>query len=243
MAEEKNTVFVELYDLAITERGDDRFGKVITSRSMNIDDLIKIAVARRTDLNPTTLKAAAEILDEVALECILKGDSVHYGLGYHRLDVKGIFLGDNASWDSRQHRLIPSITPVSILREGANSASVKVRGMASVGTFINSVTDVTSGEVNAILTPGGGVNVTGSKIKIAGDYLSNGLYLENMEGAIFQIPMTSILINDPSKLSFIVPVDIAHGDYKLRVVTQFTTSSNILKEPRTYIFEYPLTII
>jgi hypothetical protein len=243
MADEKNTVFVELYDLAITERGDDRFGKVITSRSMDIDDLIKIAVARRTDLNPTTLKAAAEILDEVALECILRGDSVHYGLGYHRLDVKGTFLGDNASWDSKQHRLVPSVTPAGVLREGANSATVKVRGMASTGSFINSVTDVTSGEVNTVLTAGGGVNVTGSKIKIAGDYLSNGLYLENIDGAIFQIPMTSILINDPSKISFIVPVDIVHGDYKLKVVTQFSNSSVLLKEPRSYTFEYPLSVI
>ena len=37
---EKNNVIVELYDLSITERKDDRFGRVVTIKSMNEDDLI-----------------------------------------------------------------------------------------------------------------------------------------------------------------------------------------------------------
>ncbi len=57
---EKNNVMVELYDLSITERKDDRFGRVVTTKSLNEDDLIKIAVARRTDLNASTLKASID---------------------------------------------------------------------------------------------------------------------------------------------------------------------------------------
>ncbi len=243
MSEEKNTVLVELYDLSITERTDDRFGKVITSRSINEDDLVNMAVNRRTDLNPTTLKASMEILKELAIECILRGDSVRFGLAFFSLDAKGLFLGDNASWDSKQHRLVPRATPASELRERVKSASVKVRGMASVGTFINSVTDVVSGEVNTVLTPGGGVNVTGSKIKIAGEHRDNGLFLEDPEGNNIRIPMTSILVNDPSKISFVMPVDVEQGDYRLKITTQYTTGGTVLKEPRTYVFEYLLTAI
>ncbi|MDR1347563.1 MAG: hypothetical protein LBJ63_03910, partial [Prevotellaceae bacterium] len=55
---EKTSVIVELYDLTITERKDDRFGRVVTSKSLNEDDLIKMAVSRRTDLSPTTLRAS-----------------------------------------------------------------------------------------------------------------------------------------------------------------------------------------
>ena len=61
MADEKNKVMVELYDLAITERKDDRFGRVVTHKSLNEDDLINIAVQRRTDLSPTSLKSTMEI--------------------------------------------------------------------------------------------------------------------------------------------------------------------------------------
>ncbi len=35
---EKSSVIVELYDLAITERKDDRFGRVVITRSLTEDD-------------------------------------------------------------------------------------------------------------------------------------------------------------------------------------------------------------
>lgn len=76
---EKNNVMVELYDLSITERKDDRFGRVVTTKSLNEDDLIKTAVARRTDLNASTLKAAIDILKQVAVDEICNGTSVSSG--------------------------------------------------------------------------------------------------------------------------------------------------------------------
>ncbi len=245
MTEDKNTVFVELYNLSITERTDDRFGKVMISRSIDEDDLINIAKNRHTDLTPATLRASMELLKGLAIECILRGDSVKFGMAFFSLDVKGVFLGDNASWDSTEHKLIVRTTPTSDLRQAVNSASVKIHGMASVGTFINSVTDVASGEVNTMLTLGGGVNVTGSKIKIAGEHPDNGLYLVNMadEASLVLISMNSILINDPSNISFIMPAELPPGDYKLKIITQFTTSNKTLKEPRTYVFNQPLAIV
>ena len=243
MANEKNTVFVELYDLTITERPDDRFGKVVVPRSINEDDLIKMAVARRTDLNPNTLKTSINILQELAEECILRGDSVRFGLAHFSLDCRGMFIGDNAKWDSKQHRLVARATPTSSLREAINKASVNIRGMATIGTVINSVTDVTTGEQNTVLTPNGGVNLTGSKIKIAGDHPSNGIKLVNQTtSAELPIPENAILVNDPSKISFILPRQMAAGDYKITLTTQFTSGSVILKEPRSYTFEYVLSV-
>jgi hypothetical protein len=37
---QKSKVMVELYDLTITERKDDRFGRVVTSKSLNENDRI-----------------------------------------------------------------------------------------------------------------------------------------------------------------------------------------------------------
>ena len=59
---DNNSVIVDLYDFSITERKDDRFDRVVTTKSMTEDDLINIAVARRTDLNPVTLKASMLIM-------------------------------------------------------------------------------------------------------------------------------------------------------------------------------------
>jgi hypothetical protein len=240
---EKNSVFVELYDLVITGRTDDRFGRVVTGKTLNEDDLIKIAVSRRTDLNPVTLKASFDILKEVAMEQLANGASVSFGLGYFGLEVKGVFIGDNAKWDSKQHSLAIRVTPTAALRKTVREVSVNVRGMASVGVAINTLTDVASGEVNARLTPGGGVNLAGSKIKIIGDSPSNGVSLINQaDETAVKIPATAILINDPSKISFVVPADLPAGDYRLSITTQYSSGAQTLKVPRTCVLEYILTV-
>jgi hypothetical protein len=236
-----NIINVELYDLAITERTDDRCGKIVSAGSITEDDLIQLAVSRRTDLNAATLRAALEILKDVAVESIANGNSVNFGLGYFLLDVKGVFVGDHARWDSKQHALTVHVSPAARLRNAVKEASVNVLGMASTGVVINSVTDVFTGEVNQRLTPGGGVNLAGSKIKIAGDDPSVGLFLILQDTQdVIPIPMNSVLVNDPSKISFILPNDLPGGDYKLMLTTQFSNSSVLLKEPRTYVFDYVL---
>jgi len=240
---DKNSVIVELYDLTLTERKDDRFGRVVTTKSLKEDDLIEIAVSRRTDLNPVTLKSSIEILKGIATEQIANGASVSFGLGYFNLGVNGVFFGDNGSWDSSKHSLSIRVTPTAELRNAVKSGTVDVRGLAASGLFINSVTDVTSGEVNSRLTPGGGVNLTGSKVKIDGDNPAIGISLTNQATTeVVVIPKTSLLVNDPSKITFIVPPTLVPGDYTLSLTTQYASSGTILKEPRTYIFDYLLNV-
>jgi hypothetical protein len=236
-----NVINVELYDLPITNRTDDRCGKVVNAGSMTEEDLIQFAVSRRTDLNAATLRASLEILKDAAVENIINGNTVHFGLAYFLLDVKGVFVGDHAGWDSKKHSLTVHATPATRLRNAVKEASVNVLGMASTGVVINSVTDVFTGEVNQRLTPGGGVNLAGSKIKIAGEDSSVGLFLILQETQdVISISMGSILINEPSKISFILPNDLPVGDYKLMITTQFTAGTVLLKEPRSYLFDYVL---
>lgn len=234
---------VELYDLLITERKGDRFGRVVTGKSLNEDDLVKMAVSRRTDLNAATLKAAFEILKQIAIEEVCNGSSVTFGLGHFGLKVNGVFTGDNAQWDSSRHRLAVRFVPGVELRKILESTSVGVRGTAASGTMINSVTDVTSGKVNNMLTPGGGVNLTGTRIRIEGGHPSVGLRLVNMETLEeTRIPPGSILANKPSNLTFIVPPDLPEGNYRLVLTTQFARSGTQLKEPCRYEFEYILSV-
>jgi hypothetical protein len=58
MADNKNRVYVELYDSPLTPRKDDRIGHVLSSGSASINDLIDDAVSRGSDINPTTLRTS-----------------------------------------------------------------------------------------------------------------------------------------------------------------------------------------
>jgi hypothetical protein len=239
----KNSVMVETYDLSLTDRKDDRFGRVVTTQSYNEDALIQAAVSRRTDLSPTTIRASLDILKEVAIEKLANGASVYFGLGFFSLDVRGVFFGDQAKWDPTQHSLHVKTTASAEVRQAIKATSVNVRGMASSGTVINQVKDVASGEESSRLTPGGGVNLTGSKMRIAGDDPTVGIHLLNQStGEDRQLAPTAILVNDPAKITFIVPADLPVGDYTLSLTTQFSTAAQLLKEARTYVFPYVLTV-
>ncbi len=240
---EKSGVIVELYDLPLTERKDDRFGRVVTTKSLTEDDLVAIAVSRRTDLNATTLRASMDILKGIAVEQIANGASVKFGLGYFNLGVSGVFIGDNAKWDATQHSLFVKATPTAELRETVAASTVDVRGMAAIGIAINSLVDVASGAENSRLTPGGGINLTGSKIKIEGSDPAVGISLTNQATSeVTIISKTLLLVNEPSKITFIVPTTMVKGDYKLTICTQYSPSIKSLKEPRTYTFDYVLSI-
>ena len=240
---EKTSVMVELYDLTITQRKDDRFGRVVTDKSLNEDDLINMAVQRRTDLSPTTLRASLDILKEIATEQIANGASVYFGLGYFNLVVNGVFIGDHAKWNPEKHSLRVHTTASLELRNAIKSTHVNVRGMSQSGIVINNVHDITSDEDNTRLTPGGGVNLQGSKIKIAGDNEGNGIFLtEQATQVVTPIPANAIILNDPSKVSFIVPADLPAGDYLLSITTQYSHGSTLLKDPRTFVFDYVLTV-
>ena len=71
-----------------------------------------------------------------------------------------------------------------------------------------------------------------------------GLSLINQETEeVISIPQTSILVNDPSKITFLVPAGLAAGDYKLSLCTQYSPSVKTpLKEARTYLFDYVLNV-
>jgi hypothetical protein len=152
----------------------------------------------------------------VALEEVCNGKQVEFGLSHYGLKVNGVFTGDHPAWKDGEHSLLLSAVATAEARETVKTVAVEVIGMAASSTYINTLTDVVSGETDAVITAGGAVNLTGVKIRIA--------------------------VNEPSKITFIVPANLPAGDYKLSLVTQFT-GNTLLKEPRTYVFEYVLACV
>jgi hypothetical protein len=243
MADNKNRVYVELYDSPLTPRKDDRIGRVLSSGSASINDLIDDAVSRGSDINPTTLKASYDLLKAAAMSRTLRAQRVEFGLGVFYLESTGIFIGDAAKWDASKNRLIVKALPSMEIREGVKSVSVEVMGMARVPNMISSVIDVFTGQEKVCLTRGGMAHINGSKIKIAGSSPEVGLKLvQQPDGNVWDIPVTSIGVNDPSRISFVVPVDLSPGEYALTVVTQYSGGGVELKSPRILTQEYPLAV-
>ena len=237
-------VIIQLYAMVFQSCKDTWTGRVVSTGSLKIDDVIELAVSRRTDLNPATLKAGYEILKEVVLEQILEGKYVEFGLSHYGLGVRGPFKGEHPSWDDNVNSLYLRATTIALAREALKTILKEVRGVAATGIAVNTLTDKTSGKINTWLTPGGGVILKGYRIKIDGKAAGVGLFLTNVgTGEVTQVPMVSILDNDAGLVTFIVPANLIAGEYLLSIVSQFSPSNVELKEPRTYVFDHVLTCV
>lgn len=239
----KNALIVELYDLAITPGCNKRFGKVLTKKFLKEDDLIAIAVSRRTELNPSTLRAAIDILHEIALEELLNGASVNFGPGVFKLAVNGTFSSDKTEWDCNEHKIILQVSPTTRLYREMENIEVKVRGMAPVKTTINTVKDLATGKINNCLTRGNAVELKGVKLKIAGDSKANGITVTNTStGTITNLTAGHLVANFPKNIIFILPESMEVGEYQLELTTQYSNGSTLTKQPRTYRFGIILKI-
>ena len=67
---------------------------------------------------------------------------------------------------------------------------------------------------------------------MVGDDPSVGITLTDSEGAETRIKAGAIGLNQPSKLIFLVPANLAAGDYTLTITTQFNGGYQ-LKTPRS----------
>jgi len=239
----KNALIVELYDLAITPGSNKRFGKVLTKRFLKEDDLIKIAVSRRTELNTSTLRSAMDMLHEIAMEELLNGASVNFGPGIFKLAVNGAFTAEKPEWNSEEHKIVLQVTPTTQLYQMMEKVEVKVRGMASVSTCINTVRELPNGKINESLTRGNAVELMGVKLKIAGDNPANGITLTNTaSGKITAIPAGRVVENLPKNIIFILPETMEPGDYQLELTTQYSNGSTLTKQPRSYRFNTILKV-
>jgi hypothetical protein len=239
-----DAVIIELYDNPLTERPDDRYGRVVNVASINEDTLIERAIGNGFNGNAASMKAACEALKQEAVKAIVRGEIVHYGLGHVVLDVEGSFTGDEPQWNPEVNKLVATITTTKELREALKKTPVNIRGMASNHAAILTVTDVATGKVNEVLTPGGMANVIGSRIKIDGDKPEVGLFLNNQDTQEYiQIPATAIGLNDPSKVMFVAPAGLTAGDYLMSIVTQVgSNTTTLLNQPRTITFNHILKV-
>lgn len=239
----KNAVMVELHDWPVSKRKDDSIGRVVKTNTIGVDDLVRIVVERRTDLNAATVNAAFNLMKEVAIELIANGASVDFGIGHFQLNVKGVFVGDNAKWDKEQNSLSLKTLPSLELKAAMQNCDITILGKANSSTMINTLTDLSTGLVNQCLTPGGPVNISGTHLKIAGDQSGVGLRLFNLQtNEEVEVPYYSIIENVPKSIKFVVPVSLEAGNYQVVIVTQATSNRTFLKAPRKYTFNQVLEV-
>jgi len=232
-----------LYDNVLTkDNPNDYTARTASERSLNVQQICQAAVSRGgADVSASAMEHATELfLKEMAYQ-LCDGFSINTGYFTASTTIRGVFDSPSETFNKDKHSIIFQFNQGEKLRAEIPNIEVNILGVAEASAVILQVTDVKSGSVNDLLTPGRNLKIVGSKIKVTGDDASVGIYFVDVatQGRT-KVEQSDIVTNNPSEVMVVIPA-LAAGTYHLEVVTQFTDSS-MLKQPRTALLNKLLTV-
>jgi hypothetical protein len=227
----------------LTAAPDDFRAQVTNVRSYTQEDIIDRLMQIGAGLTRSDVAAVLEAEKQVVYEIIADGGAVNTELFNAFPSIHGVFSSLDDTVNGTDRRVKINLHAGIVLRNAVKQ--VKTRRLTAIvtGTIITAVTDIKTGSVNNLLTPGRDIKIVGSKVKIAGDDPAVGLYfVRESDGAALPVDLSDLVVNHPGELIAVIPA-LAQGSYKVRLVTQFTTSgSRLLKTPHDVTFDKPLTV-
>lgn len=228
----------------ITEDPNDYILRIVTRGNVSLEDLAKDVTAMRSGFMYQTVLDVLICFKEAVRSRMLDGFSINAGLFNAYLQAKGVYYKDDRSLDELKGQYVTwNISPGSEILDSLAALKVVIDGVDPVGPQIYRVQDVKSGQVNALITPNRNLKIFGDKLCIAGEKEDNGVFFVPVAtGTTVKVDPTDIVDNSPKQLTIVIP-ELPAGDYTLRVVTQFSSSATVVKEPRSYDFEKILNVV
>lgn len=247
MANEDYKWFFDLEEYTMTKDiKEDYTARVKNLHSLGVQDIARAISAERTEYRVETLVNIANLIDEKIRQLVCQGNTVVTGSALFSPSLTGVFMGNTGAVDPAVNRCVINIAPSAAMR--AEVARVKPEFSGNVKDFggarISLVTDVTTGATDGRITPGGMLDVSGTKIRClnADGTAPGSLSFVSLTTDEVAATVTTFGINDPSRLMFTVPAALAAGQYRLVLETWYSTTSTLLKEPRRLEYPQPLTV-
>jgi DNA-binding domain/Domain of unknown function (DUF4469) with IG-like fold len=232
-----------LYDNLLTkDNPNDLIARVVSERSLSVQQISEAAVNRGgSDVSATAMQHAVELwLKEMSYQ-LSDGYSVNTGYFTAGALIRGVFDSPQETFSAEKHSILFQFNQGEKLRAEIPNIEVQILGLADASAAIVQVTDVKTGSVNDLLTPGRNLRIAGNKIKVAGTDAANGVFfVDTIMHSRTAVDHSDIVTNNPSELLVVIPA-LAAGKYTVEVVTQFS-SGILLKDPRTAAFGQTLTV-
>lgn len=231
-----------LEDNELTGKLGDLRAQVLNVTSYTQNDIADLIMKIGAGLTRSDIASVLEAEKQVISDIIAEGGAVNTELFNAFPSISGVFDTPDEAFDHAKHKVKINLHPGVALRSAVLSVKTKRITATITGTVITSATDLKTGSVNGVLTPGRNIKLSGMKLKIVGDSVEVGLYFVPAGGgAAVKVDPSDIVVNNPSEVIAVIP-PLAAGTYNVRIVTQFSSSSQIMKAPRAFTLEKDLTV-
>ena len=223
---------------------NDYIAEVSTSKqTLRNEDIAQRIVDEGSEIKYDTLLSIINQHDRIVREAVCDGYSVLTGVGQYSPRVTGSWIGKSANFDPSVNKLTLDMVLSKEMRDALSTVGVEVLGVKEGGgASIGLVTNTFDGNTDGYISAGEDILIEGTKIKVAGDDPSCGVYFINRDDDTSYKVERRLTQNDPSRIIARVPAELAPGAYTLRIITQYSNSAVLLKEPRTLEYDQPLGV-
>ncbi|MDR0443845.1 MAG: DUF4469 domain-containing protein [Treponema sp.] len=201
--------------------------------TLSIDEVCAIMKTRAgfTGKYEDLLVHVHQYIDEAAYQ-LCDGYAVTNGYYTVYPNIGGSFSGLNETHDHKKHPISFRFRVRAKLKNLIKNIQVNIDSIADTGGFIDTFTDQEEDSVNGVYVPGNMFAIHGSKIKIAGDDPSLGVYFVPVNDPSKAVKVSRIGKNNPTEITGIAP-NTEHQDNRIEIRTRFSGNDRLLKEVRT----------
>jgi len=205
------------------------------------EDIARRIVESGAEFKYDTLLSIINQRDHIVCEFVEQGESVLTGTCQYTPRVSGVWQGVNTRFDTTLHKIGLDLIPSAEMRNSFSRIGIEVLGMKNSVAYIGLVTDTATGNADGTITAGDDIRIDGDRLRIAPlDEEGLGVFFVDNDGKAF--PVTRRFTqNDPKTVIARVP-NLPVGTYTLRIVTRFSTNSQLLKDLRVIEYERLLTV-
>ena len=225
----------------LTPAPDDYMAQATDVRSYTLDEIIDLMMDKGTTLTRADVAATLQVYGEVCSSLIKDGAALNTPLMNTALSISGVFNGANDSFDKKRHTVNLNLTAGTLLRDAVTKVKCEKTEAASTDPYITEVADIVSGKVNEVLTKGGVVQLTGSRLKFKADDTAQGIFFVPETGN--PVRASVIAENKPARVMAIIPADLPAGTYYIEVRSKHSGGGKPLKAVKAGRFAKPLTVV
>lgn len=211
------TVRYTLIGNFLTKARDFR-ARVLSTRTATIDDVVEHIVQQGSTVTRSDILSVLEGYYRAVEHLLLGGARVKTPLAKFSISIKGTFKHHFDPFDPERHQVTGKVSIGARLKKAIHTrVRVERKWRGSNRPDPLEFFDITSGERDGTLTPGGIGKVTGHRLKIDPDDETQGIFFVNADGDLTRV--TLLAENSPAKLIFEIPPDLAPGGHRLVVQT------------------------
>ena len=224
----------------LTPAPDKYMAQTADVRSYTLDEIISLMMEKGSSVTRADAAAVLQVYGEVCALIVANGSALNTPLFNTSMSISGVFDGANDVFDKKRHAVNLNLTAGTLLRDAVQEVKCEKTQIASTDPYITEVKDVVSDTVNTVLTKGGIVQITGSRLKFDAKDETQGIFFVPERGTAVRAAV--IAENKPARLTALIPQTLDAGIRYIEIRTKMLDNNKSLKTMKVGRFAKPLTV-